>query len=78
MTNERLEELQGMKDKIDSIEAILLDVKTSGYETLKLVGGYHGDSTTDYIMDIDTDLRQKIIQYLEKRLAELKTKFKEA
>lgn len=78
MTNDRLNELQRMRDDIEHLERVLAKLRTKGYDLTSIVGGYNGDPNPDFIMDIDTDLRQKIIQYLDKRLSELKTKFKEA
>lgn len=78
MTNDRLDELQKMRNDIEYLERVIAKFRTKGYDLTSIVGGYNGDPNPDFIMDIDEDLRCRIINHLDKRLSELKTKFKEA
>lgn len=78
MTNDRLEELQKMKDDIERLEGALSMIRTSSFDHINLVGGYENDSAYDYIMTLDGDLKYRLINYLDKKVAELKKKFEEA
>lgn len=78
MTNDRLEELQKMRDDIEWLEAALSMIRTSSFDHINLVGGHKNDPTYDYIMTLDGDLKYRLINYLDKKVTELKEKFKEA
>ncbi|MBO7448959.1 MAG: hypothetical protein J6U54_01205 [Clostridiales bacterium] len=85
MTNDRLDELQKMRDDIERLEGALSMIRTSSFDHINLVGGYRNDpaqsycsSSYDYIMTLDGDLKYRLINYLDKKVTELKEKFEEA
>lgn len=79
MTEEKLTELNNLFETITRLKEAISEIDTHDY--IAFYGGYHGDSAKDWMFDSDSDgcsgLKDYILDFLRKRLAEAEKLFEE-
>ena len=77
MTDEKLEQINKLKSRIEQLKSIIISIRntdTPGGGQLILVGGYIGQDYR-YIDKVDEELKTMILNYYDEKLKKLEKEF---